>query len=94
MKDIYKTQQHIHSTHSHGHAIKDIYRGLKNVKVKIVTGRDLGAKKENNEQDQGVSQSEKKSERGRKGQKRGIKRGIGQRERDKIGKIEENGEGQ
>ena len=51
MKDIYKTQQHIHSPHSHGHAIKDIYRGLKNVKVKIVTGRDLGAKKENNERD-------------------------------------------
>ena len=41
-----------------------------------------------------VFHNQKKSERGRKGQKRGIKRGIGLRERDKIGKIEENGEGQ
>ena len=93
MKDIYKTQQHIHSTHSHGHAIKDIYRGLKNVKVKIVTGRDLGAKKENNERDQGVSHSEK-SERGKKGQKKGIKKGHRAERKRQKGKIEENGEGQ
>ena len=44
-------------------------------------------KERNNEQDQGVSHSEK-SEKGKKGQKRG----IGLRKRDKIGKIGKNGD--